>query len=166
MLRFTFDKLRSKFDAKYDTILKYDDKKFENRDFPSKILEFATPVNASINGEAALPVTGWADAFTVAFVSRPYLECQYVQVPEQMLKPQYSLMAIRHQHETSDVFNFNITSYDPENGIVFPKVTRRLNSRLLEVPSKIYFWAGLSFNNKKSFFFIIVFVFKKFIFFI
>ena len=150
MLRFTFDKLRSKFDAKHDQKQKGDVKKFENRDFPSKILEFATPVNSIVSGEPDLPDTGWLTDFYVVFNSRPYLEVQYVQVPEHTLKPSYSLMAIRHQHEVSDPFHFGFSPIDEI--IEFPKVTQRLNSRLLEVPSKIYVWAGLSFNDKKSFF--------------
>ena len=151
-LRFTFDKLRSKFDAKHNTEINEDFQFFQSRDFPSKLLEFATPVNSSIYGETALPVAGWAKNFNVYFTAKPYLEVQFVQLPEQVMQDKYSLMAIRHQHETSDIFHL---SFPPpgDNGILQGNsVYQRVNSRLLEVPSRIYLWAGLSFNDKKSFF--------------
>ena len=152
-IRCTYDKLRSKFDSKYDTELVDGKDFFHNRDMPSKILEFATPVNSGIHGEPELPVTGWPSYFDCVFYAKPYLEVQFVQVPEQQLKPQYSLMAIRHQHEVSDVFHFefpNVT--DVDTPLIANSVTQRMNSRLLEVASKVYVWAGLSFNDKKSFF--------------
>ncbi len=152
MVRFTHDKLRSNFDTKYDTKMASDLSFFHSRDMPSKFLEFATPVNSGIYGEPALPVSGWISSFQVSYTAKPYLEVQFVQVPEQDLKPQYSLMAIRHQHEISDIFHLEFTTPDYQDSFVKASVTQRINSRLLEVPSKIYLWAGLSFNDKKSFF--------------
>ncbi|HIO73347.1 MAG TPA: hypothetical protein EYN38_09625, partial [Flavobacteriales bacterium] len=152
MVRFTYDKLRSNFDVKFKKTIEDDQSFFDSRHMPSKFLEFATPVNSGIFGEPALPVTGWASSFNVAFTAKPYLEVQFVQVPEQLLKPQYSLMAIRYQHEISDIFNFEFKAPAQGEPLTTQGTTQRINSRLLEVASKIYVWAGLSFNDKKSFF--------------
>ena len=153
MIRCTFDKLRSKFDSKYHQNLTEAMTFFNNRDMPSKFLEFATPVNSGIFGEPALPVSNWIKYFSTMFIAKPYLEVQYVMVPEEQLKPQYSLMALRHLHEVSDPWNFEFTgATDNVDKWLKPTVTQRINSRLLEVASKIYVWAGLSFNDKKSWF--------------
>ena len=152
-IRCTFDQLRSNFDSKYHQNLTEAMNFFNNRDMPSKLLEFATPVNSAIFGEPALPVSNWVKYFSCLFRAKPYLEVQFVMVPEQQLKPQYSLMALRHQHEVSDLWNFEFTGFTDDFGQwIKPTVTQRINSRLLEVASKIYIWAGLSFNDKKSWF--------------
>ena len=107
MIRCTYDKSGSKFDSKHCTKLADGLDMFHNREMPSKLLEFATPVNMGILGEPALPVTHWSKYFSISLTEKPYIEVQFVQVPESTLKPSYSLMALRHQHEISDVFNFN-----------------------------------------------------------
>ena len=78
MIRCTYDKSGSKFDSKHCTKLAAGLDMFHNREMPSKLLEFATPVNVGILGEPALPVTNWSKYFSISLTEKPYIEVQFV----------------------------------------------------------------------------------------
>ena len=129
-----------------------------NEEWPGRVLstsllEFATPCNMTHVGETQLPDQNWANLFEFELRERPFLEICYVKMGTD-LADTYKLRYIDHQYETSDPFTFDfppISSMGDKRLQVEP-VPVRINSRLLEVASKIYVWAELSHEYKKSWF--------------
>ena len=147
-LRMMFDNKSSQYDDKYNsggTPL------YPGKTFSASFLEYGTPVNLSHIGQAQLPDQNWAQEFDFNITSKPYLEIEYVQYGS-ALRDKYSLRYIDYIHETSDRYQFTIPTFNvgtqrlsvPSNHVI-------INSRLTEVPSKVYVWAELAPEYKKSF---------------
>ncbi len=149
-LRLICDKAASQYDIQKGN--RYDEN-FPGRVLPSSILEWATPCNMRHIGETEMPDVNWADKFDFVITSAPYLEVEYVKMPPQSLSNSYKLRALDYQHEKSEQFSFNFPLLDgTEDRLIAPPVPVRINSRLLEVCSKVYLWCELAQEYKKSFF--------------
>ena len=149
-LRLVCDKAASQYDIQKGN--RYDEN-FPGRVLPSSILEWATPCNMRHIGETEMPDVNWADKFEFVITSAPYLEVEYVKMPPQSLSNSYKLRALDYQHEKSEQFSFNFPTLDgTEDRLIAPPIPVRINSRLLEVCSKVYLWCELAQEYKKSFF--------------
>ncbi len=149
-LKLMCDKAASQYDRQKGNIY---NEEFPGRTLANSILEWGTPVNMRHIGESMMPDVNWADHFVFEIMSKPYLEVEYVKLGEQQLAPSYKLRALTYQYENSDPFSFSFPNINSTmSRLVASKVPVRLNSRLLEVCSKVYLWAELAQNYKKSFF--------------
>ena len=149
-LKLMCDKAASQYDRQKGNIY---NEEFPGRTLANSILEWGTPVNMRHIGESMMPDVNWADHFVFEVMSKPYLEVEYVKLGEQQLAPSYKLRALTYQYENSDPFSFGFpVLHSTMSRLVATKVPVRLNSRLLEVCSKVYLWAELAQDYKKSFF--------------
>ena len=149
-LRLMCDKSPSEFDRQKGNA--FNDEQWPGRTLASSILEWGTPVNMRHIGESQMPDINWAGLYSFEITSQPYLEVEYVKLGRE-LAPSYKLRAITYQHEKSDPFSFEFPLMsDSTTRLVCPPVPVRINSRLLEVCSKVYVWCELAQEYKKSFF--------------
>ena len=119
----------------------------------SGLLEFGTLSNLHHAGDTELPVDMWAQEFEFEITSKPFLEVEYVDMGSQ-LQDAYKLRYIDYQHEQSSPFSFDYPNgiADDQRWVVAQPVPVRLDSRLLEVCSKVYLWADLAQSYRKPFF--------------
>ena len=149
-LRLVVDKTASEYDIQKGNAYNED---FPGRQLASSILEWGTPCNMRHVGENEMPDVNWADYYDFEITSKPFLEVEYVKLGNQNLANSYKLRAITYQHEKSDPFSFNFPIMNNSTDrLVASTVPVRINSRLLEVCSKVYLWCELSQAHKKSFF--------------
>ena len=149
-LKLMLDQRESEFDRQRGNAY---DEEWPGRVLASSLLEFATPCNMKHIGETEMSDQNWAELFEFELRERPFLEVCYVKMGNDLLDT-YKLRYIDHQYETSDPFSFNFPAVSGlgDKRLQVDSVPIRINSRLLEVASKIYVWCELAHEYKKSFF--------------
>ena len=145
-LKLMLDQRESEFDRKKGNVY---NEQWPGRVLASSLLEFGTPVNMNHYGESELSDHNWAELFDFELREKPYLEVCYVKMGSH-LQDRYKLRYIDYQYEKSDPFSF-VFPVTPDR-LEVPSVPVRINSRLLEVASKVYVWCELAQEYKKSFF--------------
>jgi hypothetical protein len=149
-LKLMLDQRESEYDRKKGNVY---NEQWPGRVLASSLLEFGTPINMRHAGEKEMPDHNWADLFGFELRSKPFLEVCYVKMGTH-LQDSYKLRYIDYQYEKSDPFSFVFPTPDPSGvqRLIVPPVPIRINSRLLEVASKVYLWTELAQEYKKTFF--------------
>ncbi|HIP09356.1 MAG TPA: hypothetical protein EYG65_06465 [Rhodospirillales bacterium] len=149
-LKLMLDQRESEFDRQKGNDY---NEQWPGRVLASSLLEFATPCNMNHIGSSNLPDQNWAELFEFELREKPFLEVCYVKMGTDLLDT-YKLRYIDYQFENSDPFSFSFPALSGQGDerLQVDSIPVRINSRLLEVASKVYVWAELAQEYKKSFF--------------
>ena len=110
-----------------------------SRVVPAKLIEFGTIPNLRHHGETIHRTAKWPAYFSCKYSAKPYLEVTYTKFLDSM-QPYYNLRCFEHQHENCPAFAMAI----PTDSFESQAVVKRVTSRVLAYPTKIYLWASSS----------------------
>ena len=108
------------------------------RTLPQKLFTFMTCFNAAFPGEnRELPAATYAEWYTMRWWERPYVEIDWVEFSQPLLRDVYRLRYAQYQLEKTLPFRLEHTPKIDDR----VWVTKQLQRDLLQVPNLIYIWA-------------------------